>query len=135
MIDTCSYTSRRCLLEFLMIPNENDHLNRELATLLHDYKSLIIIVKQSQFLCHPSQLLAKIHVFHYHLTCHPQLAVTLTLNTPTHFVTHALPLMKAAVSCQNISEQINFWLAASKRENPEFLVTFHIHFSFTIYIL
>ena len=37
VIDTCSYTSRRCLLESWMIHKENNHLNRELGTLPHIY--------------------------------------------------------------------------------------------------
>ena len=41
VIDTCSYTSRRCLLESWMIHKETNHLNRELGTLPHIYKTLI----------------------------------------------------------------------------------------------
>ena len=41
VIDTCPYTSRRCLLESWMIHKETNHLNRELGTLPHIYKTLI----------------------------------------------------------------------------------------------
>ena len=41
VIDTCSYTSRQCLLESWMIHKETNHLNRELGTLPHIYETLI----------------------------------------------------------------------------------------------
>ena len=41
VIDTCSYTYRRCLLESWMIHKETNHLKRELGTLPHIYKILI----------------------------------------------------------------------------------------------
>ena len=39
VIDTCSYTSKRCL-ESWMIHKETNHLNRELGTLPHIYTKL-----------------------------------------------------------------------------------------------
>ena len=41
VIATCSHTSRRCLLESWMIHRETNHLNRELGSLPHIYKTLI----------------------------------------------------------------------------------------------
>ena len=41
VIATCSHTSRRCFLESWMIHRETNHLNRELGSLPHIYKTLI----------------------------------------------------------------------------------------------
>ena len=41
VIATFSHTSRRCLLESWMIHRETNHLNRELGSLPHIYKTLI----------------------------------------------------------------------------------------------
>ena len=41
VIDTFSHASRLCLLESWMIHRETNHLNRELASLPHIYKTLI----------------------------------------------------------------------------------------------
>ena len=41
VIATCSHTSRRCLLESWMIHIDTNHLNRELGSLPHIYKTII----------------------------------------------------------------------------------------------
>ena len=51
VIATCSHTSRQCLLESWMIHKETNHLNRELSSLPHIYKTLI---RHSQIMYPPT---------------------------------------------------------------------------------
>ena len=63
-IDTCSHTSRQCLLESWVIHKESNLLNRGLGPLPHSYKTFIIYTPQLLITT------TQINFIHHHLSYH-----------------------------------------------------------------
>ena len=64
VLDNCSHTSKRCLVESWMIQKEPSSLNRELGTLPTVYKTLMYTYTVVPFLQHHSQSQLTLFITH-----------------------------------------------------------------------